>query len=127
MEMLVALQGGRILGLMGDRVFGMAEDTVDVEFLGGRIKVPFAPYRLASVTGKPIMVLFSHKTRINRYVLRLARVIRVGPEVQRPEDAEPYAQQFADAMADYVEEYPWQFFNFYDLWNNPLCHAQDRE
>ncbi|MFW6457356.1 MAG: lipid A biosynthesis acyltransferase [Planctomycetota bacterium] len=127
MEMVSALQQGRILGLMGDRVFGVREDTVDVQFLGGTIKVPFAPYRLASVSGKPIMVLFSHKAEINRYVLRLATVIRVKAGVREPSDAEPYAQQFADVMEEYVEEHPWQFFNFYDMWGNPFCHAEDDE
>lgn len=124
MEMLEALRNGRILGLMGDRVFGVAEDTVKVGFLGGEIHVPFAPYRLAAVTGKPIMVLFSHKTRINHYRLRLATVIRVPPGVREPADAVPYAQQFADALEVYVEDHPWQFFNFYDMWGDPLCHAR---
>ena len=33
------------------------------------------------------------------------------------ESCRPCAQQFADALEEFVREHPWQFFNFYDLWD----------
>ncbi len=117
LEMMQSLRRGEILGLMGDRVFGSEESTVPATFLGGEIRLPFSPYRLAGAAKVPIIVLFSYKTGFNRYQIKLARVIDVPPNAaRRPAAGQPYAQQFADALEEFVEQYPWQFFNFYDLW-----------
>ncbi|MFP4027817.1 MAG: lipid A biosynthesis acyltransferase [Candidatus Brocadiia bacterium] len=125
LKMVQVLQEGCILGVMADRVFGRKEETVKARFLGDEVIFPFSPYRLASATGRPIVVLFSHKPRVNLYVVDLAEVIDVPPGVREPEDAEPHAQKLADALEKYVEKHPWQYFNFFDLWNNPFEHAEN--
>ncbi len=117
LAMLQSLRRGEILGLMGDRVFGPEEGTVEASFLGGPIKLPFAPYRLAGAAGVPIAVIFSYKTGFDRYEIKLARLIEVDPDAaRRPQTCQPCAQQFADALEEFVRQRPWQFFNFYDLW-----------
>ena len=118
LEMMQALGRGEILGLMGDRVFGSAEGRTYATFVGDRIELPLSPYRLAGATGKPILVLFSHKVGFSRYQVRLARVIRVSEQASTPEACMPYAQEFADALEAFVREQPWQFFNFYDIWGD---------
>lgn len=118
-EMLQSLKRGEILGVMGDRVFGSEESTVPAKFLGGEVDLPFSPYRLAGAAGVPIIVLFSHKTGFSHYEVRLARVIRVPSDARTPEACRPYAQEFADALEEFTQAHPWQFFNFYDLWQKP--------
>jgi predicted LPLAT superfamily acyltransferase len=116
-EMLQSLKRGEILGVMGDRVFGSGESTVPATFLGGEIELPFSPYRLAGAAGAPMIVLFSHKTAFSHYEVRLARVIHASPDARTPESCRPFAQEFADALEEFAQEHPWQFFNFYDLWH----------
>jgi predicted LPLAT superfamily acyltransferase len=90
---------------------------VAVEFLGGAIQIPFSALKLASTTGVPVGVLLSAKTGANSYELVLAGTIRVPEGLGRkPENFAPSAQQFGELLAVYVEHYPYQFFNFFDLW-----------
>lgn len=116
-EMVAALRRGNVLGLMGDRLFGDEKNSVAVPLLGDDVRLPIAPYRLAATTGSPVVVLFSHKTGRSEYRLEIAKVIRV-PKTPLHETAEsrPYAREFADALEQYVAAHPWQFHNFYDLW-----------
>lgn len=117
-EMMQALRKGGIVGLMGDRIFGADEGSVKVQFLGGEIAVPIAGYRLASATGVPVVVLMAPRTAYAAYELRLIKVIDVPPGLGRKaQDYAPYARQFAEALEQFVEQYPWQFYNFFDLWN----------
>jgi predicted LPLAT superfamily acyltransferase len=117
MRMTEALLRGEIVAMMGDRTFGDDRNRVDAHFLGGTIKLPITPYRLASASGMPVVVMLTPKVAERAYEMRVARVIDVPPGLGRvPEHYAPYAEQFADCLERFVAEYPWQFFNFFDLW-----------
>lgn len=118
LEMLAALKRGEVVCVMGDRVFGSGRNTLPVDFLGGRAPFPYSPYKVAAAAGCPVAVLFSAKTGPKSYRLELAAVIRVAGGTGRP--AEAYrddVEQFVRALERYTREHPWQFFNFYDMWN----------
>ncbi len=118
-EMMQTLRRGEIVGLMGDRVFGNEQNTVKATFLGDEISLPLSPYLLASATKVPIAVMMASRISSRTYKLRLAKVIEVPPELGRnPGSYAPYAQQFADCLEQFVQQYPWQYFNFYNLWEN---------
>ena len=54
------------------------------------------------------------------FELRLAKVIEVPPNLGRnPEAYTPYTQMFADCLEQFVHDFPWQFYNFYDFWQPP--------
>jgi predicted LPLAT superfamily acyltransferase len=117
MEMTQALLRGEIVSLMGDRSFGDEQNTAPVRLLGGEARFPITPYRLASATGAKVLVLTAPKLARGRYALRLSRVIEVPPGLGRSAAAyAPYAQQFADVIEQFAVDFPWQFNNFYDLW-----------
>ena len=117
-EMMGVLERGEILCLMGDRVFGVEQNTVTVNFLDGEIKVPMSPYRLASAAGVPVVVLTAPKTGYRSYEFRLARVIDVPTGLGRkPANYTPYAGQFVECLETFVKDYPWQYYNFYNLWS----------
>jgi len=81
------------------------------------VHFPVSPYRLASMQGTPIAVVFSHKTGFSRYHIELARVIRVPAELGRSNDAyAPYLRQFVEALEAFTSSHPWEFFNFHDMW-----------
>jgi len=121
MEMTEVLLKGNVLAMTGDRTMGDEANTASVNFLGGKVRFPITPYRLASATGTPVFVLTAPKTSRGTYELRLSKVIQVPPKVGRnPQDYAPYAQQFADVVEQFVRDYPWQFHNFYDLWQSKM-------
>lgn len=118
LEMLHVLKHGEVLCIMGDRAMGGDRGTVEVEFLGGRVRVPVTPYQLASATGAPVVVIFPYKSGPGNYSLQVAKVIRVPAGLGRvPEAYRPYAEAFIRALEGFVGEHPYQFFNFFDMWN----------
>ncbi len=119
LEMLQVLKSGQILSVMGDRMFGSDRNAVAVDFLGAPVEFPFSAYKLASATGAPIGVLLSAKIGTDSYELHLARVIRVPAGLRRGSGAfVPYVRQFAETLEEYTQQHPYQFFNFYDMWDS---------
>jgi predicted LPLAT superfamily acyltransferase len=118
LEMLQVLKDGEVLCIMGDRAMGGDRSTVAVDFLGGRVRVPFTPYHLASATGAPVVVIFPYKSGPGNYSLEVAKVIRVPEGLGRdPEAYRPYAEAFIRALEGFVGERPYQFFNLFDMWD----------
>jgi len=117
LEMTNVVQQGQVLGLMGDRVFGEDKNTVIVDFLGGKIALPVAAYRLAAMRNTPIAVVFSYKAGPNVYHVELAGTIRVTKSINRNNStSRRYAQEFANLLEKFTERHPFDFFNFYDMW-----------
>jgi predicted LPLAT superfamily acyltransferase len=118
LEMTTLLKRGEILCTMGDRFLGTGRNTVEVYFLGDPIRVPISPYRLASATGAPVIVTFSLRTGPGRAKHVITRVIDVpkglGPTARAYKE---YAQAFVHELETICRNHPYQFFNFYDMWN----------
>jgi predicted LPLAT superfamily acyltransferase len=116
-EMLQVLKEGQVLCIMGDRMLGRESGRVGVGFLGERVELPFSPYKLASATGAPLAVIFLSQSKEGGYALQIAQVMRVPEQLGRSAQAyQPYAARFAGALERFVEEHPYQFYNFFDLW-----------
>jgi predicted LPLAT superfamily acyltransferase len=117
--MTQALLHGEILAIMCDRTFGEDHNTIEARFFGDKVFLPLSPYRLASAAGVPVVVLLALRNGMKTYELRLARVIQVAPGLGRSaREYVSYAQQFIACLEEFVQEHPWQFFNFYDLWHD---------
>jgi predicted LPLAT superfamily acyltransferase len=117
MDMTQALLAGHVVSLMGDRTFGDQQNVVRVRFLGQDVLFPLTPYRIASATGSPIGVILAPKTGFRTFEMRLARVIHVPPHLGRdPQAYAPCAQQFADTLEQFTRDFPFQFYNFFNLW-----------
>ncbi|MDR2076240.1 MAG: lysophospholipid acyltransferase family protein [Desulfovibrio sp.] len=116
-SLAAALQRGEFVCMMGDRIFDPGEMGVLVAFLGGIVRLPVAAYRLASVCGVPLAVVFSLRTGPRRGELVIADIMHVpGSLGKKGENYFPYAQRFADVLETFVRGHPYQFFNFYNLW-----------
>ena len=117
LEMMEVLKRGEVLSVMGDRMLGDDQNGVTVEFLGGRVIMPFSAYKLASATGAPVVALFSYKTGADSYDLKLYRTIRVPSGSGRDQQVfVPYVQEFAETLEEFCREQPFQFFNFFNMW-----------
>lgn len=120
LEMLGALKQGEIVCVMGDRLLGSEKNTAVTEFLGAPAPLPFSAYKIAAATGAPVAVFFTWKDGPDSYRLQLARTIRV-PQLAGRSAATfaPFVAEFAAALEEFCRQHPYQFFNFYDMWQKP--------
>lgn len=117
LEIISVLKNGEALCMMGDRILGNPKNTVGVNFLGEEALFPFSAMKIASVSGAPIVLLFPHKKGPTKYELDLVKIIRVPEGLGRSGDNFiPYVNDFVNTLEYFTKEYPFQFFNFYDIW-----------
>ena len=114
------IDSGGILAILGDRI-GIGEKKAQVNFMGETAYLPTGPYYLASILHCPVFCFFG--LRVDHYVydtyaIKLAEHIALA-RGQREQQAQVYAQQYADLLADKAREYPYNWFNFYEFWNLP--------
>jgi predicted LPLAT superfamily acyltransferase len=127
MRMTETLLAGNILVMMGDRSTGSDKSLVSVEFLGARAMLPVAPFRMASATGVPVVVMTAPRVGKRAYEMRMAKVIEVPRGLGRAAASyEPYCRQFAECIEAFVREYPWQFYNFFDMWEGAEIRTDER-
>ena len=113
--------------MMGDRLFGKAP-TCRAPFLGKSIRLPLTAYYLASATGAPVVVFFSLRSGPGKVRNIIADVIHVPPGLSKNAEAyEDYAGRFAQAMEKLVESSPYQFFNFFNMWDDYEGHQGKAE
>jgi predicted LPLAT superfamily acyltransferase len=108
---------GEVVALLGDRT-GLGDRTVEVDFLGGRARLPAGPYLLAASLGCPVYLtfgLFHEPNRYDLYCELFAEKIEL-PRRAREAGVAAYAQQFADRLEHYCRLAPDNWFNFYDVW-----------
>lgn len=117
LEIRQALAQGHMVCMNADRYRG-AERTVAVDFLGGRARLPVAPWLLAHALQAPVLIGFGLYLGGGRYhndfELFAERVII--PRERRDAAVQEYAQRYADRLAHYARKAPFNWFNFYDYW-----------
>jgi predicted LPLAT superfamily acyltransferase len=116
---LAALRRGEIVALLGDRSFGVGD--VEVDFLGGKARLPAGPYRLASASGAPVFHVFVFREKLGVY-----RFVAFGPESLSREElrSDPDAvlkcvRKYAARLEEVVRRHPFQWANFFPFWNQP--------
>jgi predicted LPLAT superfamily acyltransferase len=116
-EATAAIQRGEVVTIMGDRLAGGPSATV--KFLDSRVRFPAGVYRLAAATGAPVAVLLAAKTGRQSYHLRLWDVFHPSyrNREHREEDLTAWTNRFSKALEAYVTQFPYQWYNFYDFWN----------
>ncbi|MBJ6748714.1 LpxL/LpxP family acyltransferase [Geomonas anaerohicana] len=119
LEMMGALKKGEIVCIMGDRAMGSESGTIKGRFLGGEVAFPYSPYKLAAATGAPIAFIFPTKTGAASYALNLAKVLSV-PHLggRSGEPYRPFVKEYVAELERFTAEHPYQFFNFFDMWDD---------
>jgi predicted LPLAT superfamily acyltransferase len=115
-EATAALGRGEVVTIMGDRY--VKGPFVAVDFLGSPVRLPAAAYSLAAATGAPIAVLLAAKTGRTSYNLKLWDIFvpASGDRHERQRNLAVGAARFAGALAECVEQQPYQWYNFFDFW-----------
>lgn len=121
-----SLDQGSTVGLLGDR-FQPGELSVRCNFLGAPADFPTGPINLAAVSGVPVILFFGlyrGGNRYDAYFELLAERIEFGPRGRRQASLQDWVQRYADRLAAYTRDAPFNWFNFYDFWDHgdDECH-----
>lgn len=117
-EMMKALELGQGVAVMGDRVAAASKNSAALSFLGGEALFPYGSFKIASAVNVPVIVLFTSRQGAFRYKVEIADIIKVPAGLGKGQKAyEKYLKRYVSALEDYTEKYPYQFFNFYNMWN----------
>lgn len=111
------VENGGLVAILGDRV-PVSGASVEVDFLGGRIRLPTGPYLLAATLRCPVYFTVGLYRDPDLYELHCEpfadRVVL--PRGRREEALVAYAQQYADRLAHFARQAPDNWFNFYEFW-----------
>lgn len=110
LPMLRHLKSGGVIAAQLDR--GAPSGRVlKVELLGRFFEVPEGPFRLASLSGAPVIPLFARRVGHFDYEVVISPATYL-PTRAKPEALLNAAQSAADAMASFLRETPTQWFRF---------------
>ena len=118
-ECASALKNGECVCIMGDRLRTPTELALDIDFMGGRARFPLFPYVLASITGAPIVITFALREPDGGIRGQCCGILRIPEGLRRhPEHIVPFLRVFTQSIEQMASDYPYQFFNFYDMWDD---------
>jgi lauroyl/myristoyl acyltransferase len=113
-QLLMALRRGDIVAFQVDRVTGHRRD-VAVGFFGAPALFPYGPFALAAAAPGPILPCFCLLRSDHQYDIFVDEAISVvrGRETHA-------LQHMVHVLQRYIAMAPDQWFNFYDVWHNPI-------
>jgi predicted LPLAT superfamily acyltransferase len=114
-----ALEAGHFVAFLGDRMpVRNQRGEIEVQFLGGPVDLPRAPYLCAILTKVPLILCFAPRTGARRYEIAFAEVYDGAPVHRGDRDAlcHALAQKYADALSAMCRKHPYNWFNFFDIW-----------
>jgi predicted LPLAT superfamily acyltransferase len=112
------LQNNQWIGILGDRTLD-AEGMQEVTFLGEKTQLPTAPFRIALMLKRPVVLMLGLYRGGNRYEIYF-ELLFDPRKVTRPERSaavEDAVRLYAARLEHYCRDAPYNWFNFYDFWH----------
>jgi predicted LPLAT superfamily acyltransferase len=111
------LQRSAWVGILGDRTLD-AESQLPVSFLGEEAFFSTAPFRMAVMLKRPVVLMLGIFRGGNHYELYFEKVF--DPEAlergTRAHAIENAVRLYAERLEHYCKDAPYNWFNFYDFW-----------
>lgn len=114
-----ALEAGHFVAFLGDRMpVANARAEVEIDFLGGTMRVPRAPYLSAMLAKAPLILFFSPLVGRGNYDITFTQIHDGQPVPRSERDAvcQALAQRYGDELATMCRDHPLNWFNFFDVW-----------
>ncbi len=114
------LDRGEMVGILGDRVFG-EERGMMCDFLGKPRQFPEGPLLLAALLQVPVVLFFGLYQGGKQYDIHFERLADNIPldRAKRSESLRPWIERYVSRLEHYCRLYPYNWFNFYDLTDDP--------
>ena len=111
---------GEWVVISGDRVPVSNDSRVcQTRFFGESANFPVGPYVLANLLRCPVYLMHCYRLSDNYHVnVELFAESFQTSRNHRQQDYEVGGQRFADSLENYVSQYPLQWYNFFDFWND---------
>ncbi len=108
------LKGGGLVSIAGDVVWRADQRTVPAAFLGHEVRLPEAPHVMALLSGAPLFVLFTFRSREGRYRFTVTEpyTVRAASREDRDAAVRRSAQAYAALLEAAVRAHPFQWYHF---------------
>jgi predicted LPLAT superfamily acyltransferase len=113
-----SLDAGFLVGMLGDRV-SSGDKATQCQFLGAVATFPAGPILLAAIMRCPVILFFGLYRGGKRYEIyfeHFAEEITLHRD-RRTEDIQHWMQRYAERLEAYARLAPYNWFNFYSLWD----------
>jgi len=121
LEIGAALNEGALVTMLGDRG-RPGNPTARIDFLGAAADLPTAPWQIAAALKVPVVMCAGLYRGGNRYDLHFETITEqlYVDRRQRQHQLRVVIQDFADRLAALLRTAPYNWFNFYDFWQEPV-------
>ena len=110
LPLLRHIQAGGVLAIQLDRA-APGGRSLDVRLFGDKERMPEGPFRLAALSGAPIVPIFAHRAGYFRYEFSVAAPIWVKRTANTPE-LQAAAASAAESMQSFISRHPTEWFHF---------------
>lgn len=113
------VESGEWVGILADRAIYQTGE-VRVQFLGGEAAFPTAPFRVAAMLGRPMVMMMALYHGGSRYELCFERLVDAPrlDRARRDEQLREWIQLYAQRLEHHLQRAPYNWFNFYDFWSD---------
>ena len=121
LRVIEQLDKGAWVGMLADRAISEA-GMVAVPFLGATASFPTAPFRIAALTGRAVILMLGLYRGANRYDLHFETLVESAtlPRTGRDQIVEGWLRLYASRLEHYCRDAPFNWFNFYDFWSSDV-------
>jgi len=90
----------------------------EVTFLGEKTTLPTAPFRIALMLKRPVVLMLGLYRGGNRYEIYFEKLFdpAMVTRAERPLAIEKALHLYAARLEHYCRQAPYNWFNFYDFW-----------
>lgn len=120
MKLWERLEAGEWVGMLGDRGLFEGRHQVTVPFFGEPAAFSTAPFRIAAMFGRPVVLMFALYRGGNRYDLHFERLIDAPGTAHAGRNAaiREWVALYARRIEHHCRQAPYNWFNFYDFWGH---------
>ncbi len=118
------LDGGGLAGILADRSLpgeSQRGNGVAIDFLGREARFSDAPFRLASLLGRKVILMAGLYLGGARYDVRFSTLADFSERLANPQQREARIREalvaYARALETICREQPGNWFNFHDFWS----------
>ncbi len=118
-----AVDAGALAGILADRLppheGDCAEDRRVLSFHGRPAAFPIGPFRMAALLRRPAVLMLGLYLGGNRYRLVFEEIYDFRARgIDRQAAMEEALQRYVRRLEHYSRAYPYNWFNFYDVWES---------
>lgn len=110
LPLLRHVRGGGVVAIQLDRG-APGGRFLDVELFGRAERIPEGPFRLAALSGAPVIPIFAHRAGYFRYEFSVEEPIWV-PRAAAPAELQLAAASAARSMQTFISRHPTEWFHF---------------